>query len=235
MAISAASRDHGSSNRGNGGDNGPGPGSPGNGGGDHGMGPICKPHKVFKHKVFKPHFGKKHVFGQVAIDCIAGPSEIVVLADETAKPEFVAADLIAQAEHSPGASFLVTWCEQLLQPVLEALERQLSRLPRGQLARDSLESFGALILTANEAQAVEWVNRIAPEHLHIQTANAQKVSDCIDNAGAIVNENCPVAEYPAVSFIDTENVNGPAAVGVPERLPLFETLSPGGRPVADAV
>src|SRR5207248_10885233 len=110
------------------------------------------------------------------------------------KADFIAADLIAQAEHSPGASFLVTWCAQLLQPVQAALERQLGRLPRGQLARDSLESFGALILTDDETQAVEWVNRIAPEHLHIQTANARLMADRIDNAGAIfVGEFTPVA------------------------------------------
>jgi histidinol dehydrogenase len=137
---------------------------------------------------------KRHVFGQVAIDCIAGPSEIVVLADQTANPEYVAADLIAQAEHSPGTSLLVTWCERLLEPVQAALEQQLRKLPRGQLARDSLQSFGALILAENQNQSVEWVNRIAPEHLHIHAANAAELADKIDNAGAIfVGEFTPVA------------------------------------------
>ncbi len=84
---------------------------------------------------------KRHVFGQVAIDCIAGPSEVVVLADETAHPEHVAADLIAQAEHSPGASILVTWHEPLLDAVALAVERQLAKLSRGRLARESLEQF----------------------------------------------------------------------------------------------
>ncbi len=137
---------------------------------------------------------KKFVFGQVAIDCIAGPSEIVVLADETAKPDYIAADLIAQAEHSPGASFLVTWAENLIEPVQEAIEQQLARLPRGKLARESLDSFGALILADSADRALECVNRIAPEHLHIHAANARQLADRIDNAGAIfVGENTPVA------------------------------------------
>jgi histidinol dehydrogenase len=137
---------------------------------------------------------KRHVFGTVAIDCIAGPSEIVVLADETGNPEYIAADLIAQAEHSPGASFMVTWHEALVEPVQDAIERQLAKLSRGQLANDSLQSFGALVLVRSEAEALEWVNRIAPEHLHVHATNAQNLADRIDNAGAIfVGEYTPVA------------------------------------------
>src|SRR5438132_2127399 len=89
---------------------------------------------------------KRHVFGQVAIDMLAGPSEIVVLADDSALPAYVAADLIAQAEHAPAASILITWHEPLLEDVHTALEKQLARLPRGELARESLERFGALVL-----------------------------------------------------------------------------------------
>src|SRR5206468_10054450 len=80
---------------------------------------------------------KRHVFGQVAIDCVAGPSEIVVVADDTAVAAYVAADLIAQAEHSPGASILVTTHPPLLDEVSRALEEQLTSLPRGELARES--------------------------------------------------------------------------------------------------
>src|SRR5262245_12852838 len=86
---------------------------------------------------------KRHVFGQVGIDCIAGPSEIVVLADDSANPEYAAADLIAQAEHAPGASILITWHAPLLDAVAGALDCQLRQLTRGDLARESLESFGA--------------------------------------------------------------------------------------------
>jgi histidinol dehydrogenase len=128
---------------------------------------------------------KKHVFGTVAIDCIAGPSEIVVLADETAQPEYVAADLIAQAEHNPGVAVLVTWKEHLLDEVTEALDRQLARLSRGEEARESLERYGALVLARDPDEAVACVNDLATEHLHIQTRDPESLADRIDNAGAI--------------------------------------------------
>jgi histidinol dehydrogenase len=128
---------------------------------------------------------KRHVFGQVAIDCIAGPSEIVVLADDSANPEYVAADLIAQAEHAPGSSILVTWHEPLLDQVAAAVERQLAALSRGGLARESLESFGALVLARNSREAIGCVNALAPEHLHIVTTDAEELADKIDNAGAM--------------------------------------------------
>jgi histidinol dehydrogenase len=128
---------------------------------------------------------KRHVFGQVAIDCIAGPSEVVVMADASAPPEFVAADLIAQAEHAPGASILVTWHEPLLDAVEAALNRQLAQLSRGDLARESLEQFGALVLARHEDEAVFCVNELAPEHVQISTQNPDALCDRVDNAGAI--------------------------------------------------
>src|SRR5262249_55598245 len=112
---------------------------------------------------------KRHVFGHVAIDCIAGPSEIVVVADDSACPQYVAADLLAQAEHAPGASILVTWHEPLLEAVADALERQLLKLERRELAQESLESFGAFVLARDQVDAVACVNEIAPEHLHVAT------------------------------------------------------------------
>lgn len=137
---------------------------------------------------------KKYVFGQVAIDCLAGPSEIVVLADESASPEYVAADLIAQAEHDPASSILITWHEPLLAQVEAALERQLAKLPRGDLARACLERFGALVLARDPAQALAWVNKIGPEHLHLAAKNADKLVDKIEHAGAIfVGHFAPVA------------------------------------------
>lgn len=128
---------------------------------------------------------KKHVFGHVAIDCIAGPSEIVVVADDSASAEFVASDLIAQAEHSPGASILVTWHEPLIGGVLVALERQLADLPRGELARSCLEQFGAVVRTRTEDEAVACVEALAPEHLHLATRDPERLGDRISNAGAI--------------------------------------------------
>jgi histidinol dehydrogenase len=128
---------------------------------------------------------KKHVFGQVAIDCIAGPSEIVVLADDSAHPDYVALDLIAQAEHSPGVAILVTQYEPLIEEVYQALQKRLAKLSRADLARDSLERFGALVLAPDKATAAECVNTLAPEHLHIQTRDPDATLETIDSAGAV--------------------------------------------------
>lgn len=137
---------------------------------------------------------KRHVFGHVAIDMLAGPSEIVVLADETASPIFVAADLIAQAEHSPGASILVTWHRPLLDDVAQELERQLGGLPRGHLARESLERFGALVHTPGPDAALECANQLAPEHLHLAVRYPETLVERIHNAGAIfLGHYTPVA------------------------------------------
>jgi histidinol dehydrogenase len=128
---------------------------------------------------------KRFVFGQVAIDMLAGPSEVVVLADDSADAEFVAADLIAQAEHAPGSSILITWHAPLLDAVAAALERQLEQLPRGALARDSLESFGALVLARSAEEAAACANRIGPEHLHTQTRQPEILAEAVPHAGAI--------------------------------------------------
>lgn len=128
---------------------------------------------------------KRHVFGEVAIDCIAGPSEVVVLADRSAPAAFVASDMIAQAEHSPGASILVTWYEPLIETVAEELEKQLSKLTRAELARDSLEQFGALVLARDCNEAITVTNQLGPEHLEIVTEDANALCERIDNAGAI--------------------------------------------------
>ena len=137
---------------------------------------------------------KKHVWGTVAIDCLAGPSEVVVIADDSASPEHVAADLIAQAEHDPASSILITWFEPLLDLVEQAIERQLKTLSRGDLARHSLEEFGALVLADGPAQAIEWTNEIGPEHLHIATKAPERILAKIENAGAVfLGHHTPVA------------------------------------------
>jgi histidinol dehydrogenase len=128
---------------------------------------------------------KRYVSGHVAIDCVAGPSEVVVVADESAQPEFVAADLIAQAEHSPGVSILVTWEPDLLDEVNAALNRQIGKLARGALARESLDRYGAFILVPDKKTAVEVTRQLAPEHLHVQTRDPEAIADQIDDAGAI--------------------------------------------------
>jgi histidinol dehydrogenase len=137
---------------------------------------------------------KRHVFGDVAIDCIAGPSEIIVLADHTANAAFIAADLLAQAEHSPGASILVTWSPQLIEAVAGCLEQQLAKLSRAELTRDSLEQFGALVLARSPEEALQITNDFGPEHLEIITADDKGYLERIDNAGAIfVGPFSPVA------------------------------------------
>jgi histidinol dehydrogenase len=137
---------------------------------------------------------KRHVFGEVAIDCFAGPSEVAVLADASARPDFVAADLIAQAEHAPGSSILVTWHEPLIEDTVESLAQALAASSRGELARESLEQFGAFVLTRNQDEAIACVNKLAPEHLHIATRDADVLVERIENAGAIfLGHYTPVA------------------------------------------
>lgn len=137
---------------------------------------------------------KQHVFGDVDIDSIAGPSEVIVLADETARADFIASDLISQAEHSPGSGVLITWHEPLIEAVRDALEHQLRQLPRGELARQSLEDYGALILARNRDEAAELTDLLAPEHLHISMDDAESMLQQIQNAGAIfLGHYTPVA------------------------------------------
>jgi histidinol dehydrogenase len=137
---------------------------------------------------------KKHVFGEVDIDSIAGPSEVVVIADENTRADFVVADLIAQAEHAPGSSVLVTWSDSLLDQVVAQLERQLAELDRGDLARQSLEQFGALILVRDREEAAELANQMATEHLHLACDDAEDFLATIRHAGAIfIGPYSPVA------------------------------------------
>lgn len=137
---------------------------------------------------------KQHVFGDVDIDSIAGPSEVVVLADESANPAYVAADLIAQAEHSPGSGVLITWHPGLIDAVKQQLETQLAKLPRCDLALASLNEYGALIQVHDAERGAELADLLAPEHLHICTANSQAMVDRVQNAGAIfLGDYAPVA------------------------------------------
>jgi histidinol dehydrogenase len=137
---------------------------------------------------------KKHVYGEVDIDSIAGPSEVVVLADESARADFVASDLISQAEHSPGSGVLITWHPPLAAAVRKELEKQLAQLERGDLARTSLEEYGALIVARDANEAARLADLLAPEHLHISTADPEAMLAKIQNAGAIfLGHYTPVA------------------------------------------
>ena len=129
---------------------------------------------------------KRQVFGQVGIDMIAGPSEVLILADDTANPDWLAADLLAQAEHDPAAqSILITDSPTLADAVEGAVERQLALLPRRDIAAASWRDFGAVILVARLADAVPLVDRLAPEHLEIEARDADALSAAVRNAGSI--------------------------------------------------
>lgn len=137
---------------------------------------------------------KKYVYGEVDIDSIAGPSEVVVIVDGSTRAEFTAYDLIAQAEHAPGASILIGWEENVLDAAVVELDRRLQQVERGELARQSLEEFGAVILARDAHEACKLADEIAPEHLHIATEDAEQLADKILHAGAIFLGNyTPVA------------------------------------------
>jgi histidinol dehydrogenase len=127
---------------------------------------------------------KKYVYGEVDIDSIAGPSEVVVIADETTRPDFAAADLLAQAEHSPGSSILISWSESTLEQTWREVQRQVALLSRSELTVHSLESFGALILVRDAEEACAIANSIAPEHLHVAIDHAARLLPKLRNAGA---------------------------------------------------
>ncbi len=137
---------------------------------------------------------KQQVYGQVDIDSIAGPSEVAVIVDASTRADYTAADLIAQAEHAPGASVLIGWDEAALDAAVAELDRQLAELSRGDLARQSLEAFGAVILARNVDEACALADEIAPEHLHVATENAEDLVDKLPHAGAVFLGNyTPVA------------------------------------------
>lgn len=137
---------------------------------------------------------KKYVYGEVDIDSIAGPSEVVVIADETTRADYTAADLIAQAEHAPGASVLITWSPAVLDATAQELASQLNGLSRGDLARQCLEDFGALVLCRDADEACALADEIAPEHLHLATDDAEALLAKIPHAGAaFLGNHSPVA------------------------------------------
>ncbi|GIN98251.1 histidinol dehydrogenase [Siminovitchia terrae] len=129
---------------------------------------------------------KSLVFGDVGIDMIAGPSEVAIIADETATPAFVAADLIAQAEHDERArSFLFTTSKQLVDETIVELQKQCAELPRKDIAEVSLTNEGAIVLVNSLEEAFELANALAPEHLEIQVENALQHLSKVKNAGSV--------------------------------------------------
>ena len=142
---------------------------------------------------------KKAVYGNVSIDSIAGPSEILVLADETANPRFVAADLLSQAEHDELASaILITTSQELAEKVSEEVDGFLKVLSRSDIISKSLDNFGYILVTDSHQEAIDTVDAIAPEHLEIVTKNPVEDMMKVHNAGAIFlgeNSSEPLGDY----------------------------------------
>lgn len=129
---------------------------------------------------------KRQVFGQVSIDMIAGPSEIGILADETANPIHLAADLLSQAEHDKRArAILITDSEVLAHAVADEVERQLQTLPRQDIARTAIEERSFIAIMDSVADMFTLMNEVAPEHLEIQLANAMNYMSLVENAGSV--------------------------------------------------
>jgi histidinol dehydrogenase len=144
---------------------------------------------------------KKILAGTVGIDMIAGPSEILIIADESARPDFLAADLLSQAEHDVlSSALLITDSKKLAQAVVKEIKGQIADLSRAEIAGESLAKFGAVIVVRDMGVAVEMANRIAPEHLELQTRDPFEVVGKIRNAGAVFLGNYtpePVGDYIA--------------------------------------
>ena len=144
---------------------------------------------------------KKILAGTVGIDMIAGPSEILIIADAGARPDFIAADLLSQAEHDAlSSAVLITDSQKLARAVVGQIKRQLADLPRAEIAGESLARFGAVIVVENIGVAIEMANRIAPEHLELQTRDPFEVVGKIRNAGALFLGDYtpePVGDYIA--------------------------------------
>lgn len=129
---------------------------------------------------------KKLLFGVVDIDMVAGPSEILIVADETAEPQFLAADLMSQAEHDVLASaILLTTSQRIAEETIEELERQMQALSRKDIIEKSLTDYGAVIVCNNISQAIDFANELAPEHLELCVKNSVEYIGRVDNAGSV--------------------------------------------------
>ena len=141
---------------------------------------------------------KKQVFGKVGIDLIAGPSEILVIADKDNKPEWIASDLIAQAEHDERAqSILITDDEKFSAKVISCMDKLIATLSKKSVIKESLDNYGIIIIDANFQNTNKIIDFIAPEHLHIQNKTRNEISKKVNNAGAIF-----VGEYSSEAFGD---------------------------------
>jgi histidinol dehydrogenase len=138
---------------------------------------------------------KKKVLGLVGIDSIAGPSEVLIIANERANPAWVAADMLSQAEHGPGSAVVFTDSHQLAQKILDELKQQIKEIDRSKETAQCLEEFGGIVVFDNMADVIDWANLFAAEHLEVQCGHESRdVAEKIENAGAIfIGDYSPVA------------------------------------------
>ena len=137
---------------------------------------------------------KREVFGPVDVDSIAGPSEVLIIANDRANPAWIAADMLSQVEHNPGSAILFTDSQQLAKDVLKEIKKQVKQLDRAEAAVECLKKFSGIVVFDDINKAVEWAGEFASEHLEVQCGNeSRKIADQIENAGAIfIGEYSPV-------------------------------------------
>lgn len=167
----------------------------------YGTGRVPKVDKIVGPGNIYVATAKKLLYGVVDIDMIAGPSEILIVADDSAKPEFLAADLMSQAEHDVLASaILLTNSEKIALETVEALKRQVEDMPRKDIIKKSLKDYGAIIVCQNLSEAVDFANELAPEHLEMCVENPMEYIGRMDNAGSVFLGNYspePLGDYYA--------------------------------------
>lgn len=167
----------------------------------YGTGRVPKVDKIVGPGNIYVATAKKLLYGVVDIDMIAGPSEILIVADDSAKPEFLAADLMSQAEHDVLASaILLTNSEKIASKTVEALKRQVEDMPRKDIIKKSLKDYGAIIVCQNLSEAVDFANELAPEHLEMCVENPMEYIGRMDNAGSVFLGNYspePLGDYYA--------------------------------------
>lgn len=167
----------------------------------YGTGRVPKVDKIVGPGNIYVATAKKLLYGVVDIDMIAGPSEILIVADDSAQPEFLAADLMSQAEHDVLASaILLTNSEKIASETVEALKRQVEDMPRKDIIKKSLKDYGAIIVCQNLSEAVDFANELAPEHLEMCVENPMEYIGRMDNAGSVFLGNYspePLGDYYA--------------------------------------
>jgi histidinol dehydrogenase len=181
---------------------------------------------------------KRQVYGEVDIDMVAGPSEVAVVADNTCEPSWIAADLLAQAEHDEMAGvWLITWSKDVAASVFDEIQAQMEVLDRSAIARVAIVNKGIIFIVAGQNDAIALVNHIAPEHVEVLMAEPEYVSDRIENAGAVfIGRYAPtvVGDYfagPSHVLPTNRTARFFSPLGVPDFLKRTNTIRYSGRAI----